>query len=116
MATPEQQARYRSRHPDRIQDQKRRYRAEHPLTPEQYRKRSLRQRYGITVEDYDRMLEEQGGHCALCPAVPGVRRLHVDHDHVTGRVRGLLCLPCNGAVHYLEREGWLDAALAHIGR
>lgn len=57
--------------------------------------------YGITVEQYDAMLAEQGGVCALCgkpPAMnggPSGNRLHVDHDHETGRVRALLCSTCN---------------------
>jgi len=54
-----------------------------------------RSRTGITQAEYDRLLAEQGGHCALCPNTPKTRRLHVDHDHTTGRVRGLLCFRCN---------------------
>lgn len=55
-------------------------------------------RYKITAEEYDRLTKEQGGLCALCkqPATNGTgKRLHVDHDHTTGRVRGLLCHGCN---------------------
>lgn len=58
----------------------------------------LRRKYGISSEDYDRLLAEQGGGCALCGVRPeelttGRFRnfLHVDHCHDTGRVRGLLC-------------------------
>ena len=47
------------------------------------------------AELYDRLLGEQGGHCALCPSTPKSRRLHIDHDHKTGRTRGLLCYRCN---------------------
>jgi len=52
---------------------------------------------GLGVDDatYARMLEAQDGHCAICPSTPKTRRLHVDHDHVTGAVRGLLCMRCN---------------------
>jgi Recombination endonuclease VII len=50
---------------------------------------------GVTDEEYARLLAAQGGHCALCPNEPKTRRLHVDHDHATGRVRGLLCHRCN---------------------
>lgn len=48
---------------------------------------------GVTDEDYARMLEAQGGRCAIsgCPRTPKTRRFHVDHDHKTGYVRGLLC-------------------------
>jgi hypothetical protein len=57
----------------------------------------LRRTYGITLADYERMLAEQGGGCAICGGPGEVSKrnpaglLHVDHDHVTGRVRGLLC-------------------------
>lgn len=55
----------------------------------------LRARYGIGQADYDAMLARQNGVCAGCKkAVPG----HVDHDHATGKVRGLLCFNCNQAL------------------
>lgn len=59
----------------------------------------------FTTADYDRLLAAQDGHCALCPSVPKTKRLQVDHDHKTGRVRGLLCFRCNKYLH-----GWMDAA------
>jgi hypothetical protein len=62
------------------------------------RDQHLRRQYGIGAADYDRILAEQGGGCALCGVTPeeltaGRYRtyLHVDHCHETGRVRGLLC-------------------------
>lgn len=54
--------------------------------------------YGMTDEQFVILLADQGGLCALCDsAEPGGRSQtwHVDHDHVTGRVRGLLCFACN---------------------
>ena len=68
----------------------------------------FRSQYGISVADYDRMLAEQGGKCAACARPPtgagvdGV--LHVDHDHETGEVRGLLCGPCNKALGILRDD------------
>jgi hypothetical protein len=59
--------------------------------------------HGISAEDYARMLSQQGGGCAICGAPQKSttkRRLHVDHDHVTGKVRGLLCSRCNVALGY----------------
>ena len=58
-------------------------------------------RYGLTVADYDRMLAEQGGGCAICGSTEGGRgdaHLVVDHDHTTGKVRGLLCHACNTGI------------------
>lgn len=52
----------------------------------------------VTELEYAALLALQGGHCALCPNTPKTRRLAVDHDHRTGRVRGLLCFRCN---HFL---------------
>lgn len=66
----------------------------------------LRRQYGITVEDWARMFEAQGGKCALC-----LRRLlfdrttHVDHCHVTSAVRGLLCNGCNRTLGFIESRG-----------
>jgi hypothetical protein len=70
------------------------------------RSRQLKRRYGITVEDYDRMLEGQGGVCALCKETCSKgTRLCVDHDHDSGRVRGLLCDSCNRGLGRAEAIG-----------
>jgi len=69
----------------------------------------LKRLYGITVEDYNRILADQGGACALCRSTTpesGNRKykkrvrsvFDVDHDHKTGKVRGLLCTRCNRLV------------------
>lgn len=62
----------------------------------------LRQTFGITLEDYDQMLDEQNGVCAICgkpetstSRYGNVKRLSVDHDHKTGKIRSLLCDICN---------------------
>lgn len=64
-------------------------------------------KYGIAQADYDALLERQGGVCASCGSAPtkgkGLR-LVVDHDHTTGRVRGLLCLSCNCAIGHAEDD------------
>lgn len=65
------------------------------LTPaERARVRRL-WRYRLTVAQYDEMLRRQRGACALCLRPPATRPLEVDHDHASGRVRGLLCFHCN---------------------
>lgn len=56
------------------------------------RKWLLSRKYGLTLEQYDSMLAEQGGHCACCPSTV---KLSVDHDHDTGQIRGILCDSCN---------------------
>lgn len=55
--------------------------------------------YGITPEEYERIIEHQGGKCAICQRATGARRrLAVDHDHKTGYIRGCLCRTCNAKV------------------
>jgi len=80
----------------------REWRAKHGNTPE-YRARcsanERKRRYGI--DNYDELLEKQAGVCAICgntetATLRGkVKRLAVDHDHATGKIRGLLCNNCN---------------------
>jgi hypothetical protein len=60
----------------------------------------LRWRFGITLKEYDAMLAEQSGGCAICGGVD-TRALAVDHDHQTGQVRALLCGPCNTGIGHL---------------
>jgi hypothetical protein len=64
--------------------------------PNYYRAGKLKKLYGLSTEEYDRLLEGQGGTCAICSKpCPTGRRLAVDHAHDTGKVRGLLCANCN---------------------
>ena len=58
----------------------------------------LKQTYGISLADYDAMLYNQGGVCLICRQSPDKMRLAVDHDHKTGKIRGLLCSNCNIAL------------------
>lgn len=55
-------------------------------------------RYGLASGQYDELFAQQGGTCAICHRCPRQVALSVDHDHVTGRVRGLLCQNCNAAL------------------
>lgn len=59
------------------------------------REQRYRQDFGITVAEYETMLNNQGGVCALCRRPPKTIRLSVDHNHTTGRIRGILCNNCN---------------------
>lgn len=61
----------------------------------------LKYRYGVSIEDYERRVSLQSGKCAICNRVPTTgrgKRLQIDHDHTTGRFRGLLCHKCNTAL------------------
>ena len=61
-------------------------------------------KYGISLDDYKALFESQGGKCAICRKPQGKRSLGVDHDHATGRVRGLLCDKCNLGLGYFDDE------------
>lgn len=78
----------------------------------------LKKAYGVNSEWYRNKLQEQGGHCALCPAIESEegRPLCVDHDHKTGAVRGLLCRRCNSLLERFEIPGWGDAALNFLNK
>ncbi len=72
-------------------------------------------KFGITVEDYERMLAAQAGRCAICNSTePGGRGVfHVDHDHATGTVRGLLCTNCNAGLGQFKDDPALLRAAAN---
>lgn len=66
----------------------------------------MRRKYGLTMADFDALLESQGGVCAICkgkPNGPG-KRFHVDHCHNSSKVRGLLCGKCNTAIGLLDDD------------
>jgi hypothetical protein len=67
--------------------------------------RGLRYRFGMTPDDYERILASQGGVCAICgkPPKPG-KHLAIDHNHSTGNVRGLLCFRCNFGLSYFSED------------
>lgn len=66
--------------------------------PDFARRRSIGQRYGITLEDYDSRLAVQGGLCAVCQGITA--QMHLDHNHTTGALRSFLCSNCNRALGY----------------
>lgn len=96
-----------------VRDQKARYQIE--------RRSILKRRYGITLEQYNEMLERQEGLCAICRepetlTMKGmIAALAVDHDPETNRVRGLLCFDCNTGVGKLGHDPErLAAAIAYL--
>jgi hypothetical protein len=91
------------------------------------RKHNLKSTYGLTIETYEQMLASQKHQCAICgfDFTTQDKNPHVDHDHVTGQVRGILCHPCNlmlgqakdnittlkNAISYLEKFSNTEASL-----
>lgn len=85
------------------------------LKKEQIRDYQLRKDYGISLEQYNLMLDNQNGKCSLCESLPGPKRLAVDHDHVTGKVRSLLCNHCNvGIGHLKDNPELIEKAAIYI--
>lgn len=78
--------------------------------------------YGLTQGTYEEMWQAQGGRCGLCGeqepvALDGmVKVFAVDHSHVTGKIRGLLCAGCNLALGHVEKKGlaWMRAAALYL--
>jgi hypothetical protein len=76
----------------------------------------LRAKYDISVEQYDAMLENQGGVCGIC-CQPSDGALHVDHDHATHFIRGLLCRKCNMALGLFQDDARIaQAATTYLQR
>ena len=83
------------------------------------RRSKLMREYGLTEEDYDRLLESQGRGCAICgdtdPGVKNRTQLFVDHDHTTGLCRGLLCNKCNlGLAQFKDDPALLAKAMEYL--
>lgn len=105
---------YYAQNKDRIQANKKKRE-----TPHLKKCHQLRTHYGITYDDYLKMLAEQGGGCAICkgtsPGRKGVTHFSVDHCHATNRVRGLLCTSCNnGLGRFKDSPTFLENAIAYL--
>ena len=84
-------------------------RSPRPLDKKQRaRDRYLQRKYGITLADYDRLFAAHDGGCWICGRKPKPgRNLHVEHDHKTGRVRGLACWRCNSGLQHFRDDAIL---------
>jgi hypothetical protein len=78
------------------------------------RKYHLKRRYGLTLQEFDGLLADQGLLCPICLERPAV---HVDHDHSTGKVRGILCEMCNGGLgQFRDNPETIRSAIEYLGR
>lgn len=107
------------KHKARCEYQKRYYREN-----EEYRNRArerafashLQRTYGLSVADFERMLAKCEGVCEICGGPPGRNRLDIDHCHISGKVRGLLCNVCNTRLAWLEDTEWVAKAQDYLRR
>jgi hypothetical protein len=111
--TPEKQARYR-------QDQRNRQKADPEKYRTYFRNHRIKKTYGITQEQYEQMLKDQGGVCAICGRLPNgsnhvEQSLVIDHCHTTNKVRGLLCNNCNSGMGMIgDTVEHLEAAIEYL--
>jgi hypothetical protein len=101
------QAEWKKQHPDRVAGYRQARKAD-----------AIERTYGISMADYNAMFAEQEGRCVICGRHQSAfrRSLCVDHDHVTGEVRGLLCTNCNALLgHCRDDVEVLLAAIQYIG-
>jgi hypothetical protein len=95
---------WRDQHPGYAQEFKQK-------NPNYHRKYTLK-KYGLTIEDFEELANHQNLLCAICGRE---RKLHVDHDHSSGMVRGLLCQPCNTSLgHFNERVQTLSDSITYL--
>jgi Autographiviridae endonuclease VII len=118
----DRQRRWRLANPEKVAAQRERHlanrRALYLADPEKSRavlRNQVFTRYGLTRESYNDLLESQDGLCDIC-AEP-MELPCIDHDHVTGEVRGLLCVSCNAAIgQFHDSVEVLESAIAYLRR
>ena len=109
--------RWRERNPEKYEEWKRRNREENrDRIAASNRRGHLRRKYGLTIDEFEFLRVVQGDRCAICNELDPAG-LHIDHDHETGSIRGLLCGKCNKAIGLLREEPALfDAASRYLQR
>lgn len=69
------------------------------MTPDWWKRYLIKHTYGITLEQFDELLKQQNYSCAICGIKHDIsarhKKLHIDHDHKSNKIRGLICLQCN---------------------
>ena len=96
---------YRAEHKEEMAAYQKKYQASNKEEKAAYgEKRRLMKGYGITLDVWSAMNTAQDGKCAICGGPPNgqYKKFHVDHDHATGTVRGLLCGTCNTGIGLLK--------------
>lgn len=79
--------------------------------------RHIKRKYGLEIEEFDALLASQGGGCAVCGGPPNAKNWHIDHDHRSGKVRGILCNGCNTGIGSMRDDpAIMRAAAEYIER
>lgn len=105
-ADPVNKERRKENYRKRIEHYRARDKAHYHLTKERHRELHIAKRYGMSVEAYRLLLENHGGLCGICgnPETAKNKTLSVDHNHRTGKVRGLLCGRCNKTIGFFHED------------
>ena len=105
MTTKEYHRKWRQENPEKARAINQRYYEKHP---DRCRELSLKRKYGLTILEVNAMVEKQGGVCAICQQIPQGKKhhsqLHVDHNHITKQIRGMLCGNCNKALGLVRED------------
>jgi len=102
---------WKNRNPEKVKEYRKKYEETHR---EDIRNRRLKYRYGITTEIFDKLKNDQNGRCAICGGLLGLK---VDHNHTTGKVRGLLCNGCNrGLGFFVDNINFLESAIVYLNK
>lgn len=113
---------YRQNNIEKVRENQR---AARNKNPDAYKNKSLKYTFGITLDEYNELLEKQNYVCAVCnkpekeihPQSKKIRNLNVDHCHETGKIRGLLCNSCNRGIGLLRDDpNLLFAAIQYLKR
>lgn len=109
-----QNIKYRKEHKEQIKKQQHDwYETKKEHVKAASRRSQLKRKYGLTIKQYNNLLNKQNGVCAICgkPETTIIKgttsNLSVDHNHITGEIRGLLCIKCNVALgsFMVDKEG-----------
>lgn len=110
-----------SKNPERYKEIQRQARARRRKSQpeavyEANRKAYMKAQHNLTLAQWDMMFKKQGGKCAICGKLweSHQRKYHVDHDHKTGLIRGLLCWSCNLKLDERVTPEWLDRAAKYL--
>lgn len=105
---------WKKANPEKVKAAQARWREKNPT----YQAKKKLKRYGLTQETFDALFDSQGRICAICKDFnPGPKGWQIDHDHVTGKVRGILCIHCNLALgHMKDRVDLLTEAASYLGK
>ena len=86
-----------------------------PTSLQVYRYKRICKKYGLTLEEYRALYEACQGKCLICQEQP--EKLCVDHDHVTGKVRGMLCKECNSGLGFFkDKQASLLQAISYLDK